>query len=189
MHARFPNHFWHIDVFKALKDVTECDVLFIISIDGCLLSIKASVLRTKYVMSDSLIRLKNCALNKLVILQLAVWVFACMDEFDDHLCVVVKMGFVVIINFDLALGVLKSANIDSSSTCILLQEVDKVGQVVCQVLRLLQLLEEVSLVFFFLFCSLDFLLCSSFVEGNSLTMLSFLVCDCFKVGFPLHMKI
>ena len=46
-----------------------------------------------------------------------------MEILDDHLCFVVKMGFVVVINLNLALRVLKSANIDSCSTCILLQDV------------------------------------------------------------------
>ena len=75
-------------------------------------------------MSDTLIRFQYCTLNELMILQLAIRVLTCMDEFDDLCCFLVKMGFVIIINLNLALRELQSANIDSCSTCILLQEVD-----------------------------------------------------------------
>ena len=88
------------------------------------------------------------------------------------------MGFVVVIDLDLALGVLKPANVDSSSTCILLQDVHEVGQVVSQVLRCFELLKEALLVFLFCLGSLNFLLLATLIKGQSLNMLSFLIRDC-----------
>ena len=74
MHARLPDYFRHIYVLKALKDVSERDILFIVSVDGRKLSFKASVVSTKDVMSQALIRFQYCAFNELVILQLTVFV-------------------------------------------------------------------------------------------------------------------
>ena len=74
MHARLPNNFRHINVFEALKDVSECDILFIVSVDGRKLSFKASVVSTKDIMGQSLIRFQYCTFNELVILQLAVFI-------------------------------------------------------------------------------------------------------------------
>ena len=186
MHTRLPDHLRHIYVLEALKDTKLLHFLHTLFVYKLLLSFLASIVRTEDVMGDTDARFQNCTFDKLVIFQLAIFVLACVNELYDHFSLVVKMSFVVVINFNLALGVLKSANIDTCRSRVLLQEVDETRQVVRQVLGSLQLRKEVCLVFFFLLGSLDLLLRTSLIKCYSLSITFFLVHDGLKLGFPLH---
>ena len=186
MHARLPDHLRYIYVLEALKDAKVLHFFLTSLVDNLLLSFLAGIVRTKDVMGDTDARLENCTLDELVILQLDFLVLACVDEFNDLVGLHVQMSLIVVIDFDLALRILKPADVDTSSTCVLLQEVDESGQVVRQVFRRLQLLEEVCLVFFFLLRGLDLLLRTSLIEGYALLIASFLVSDDFKLGYPLN---
>ena len=71
-----------------------------------------------------------------------------MNELDNLGLVVVKVSLVISVDGNLTLWVLELAKVDTSCTCVLLKEVDKVWQVVIEILRLLKLVIEGLLVLF-----------------------------------------
>ena len=78
-----------------------------------------------------------------------------MDKLDYLWGLVVQMGLVISIYGNFQLWMLQTPNIDTCRSSVLLQEVDKGGQIVCQVLGRIQSFKELNLVLFFVLFGLQ----------------------------------
>jgi len=80
---------------------------------------------------DANIRLENGTLDELVRL-------ACVNEFNHLGQVYVLVGFVIRIDIDLTFRVLQATDVGSSRACVLLQEIYEGGQIISEIVRLVQ---------------------------------------------------
>ena len=129
-------------------------------------------------MSDANSGWQDGSLHELVIL-------TGMNELDNLWCLVVHVCFVICIDVDLALRELKATYIDTSSTSILLQEIDKSGQIVSQIFGFLERSKELSLVIFFLFLGFELVLTLALLNVLSLSETLLFVANKLQLLFSL----
>ena len=118
------------------------------------------------------------ALHKLVRL-------ASMNELDNLRLVVVKVSLVISVDGNLTLWILELAKVDASCTSVLLKEVDKVWQVVIEILRLLKLVIEGLLVLFLFSDGVVFVLLAHLLNLLSDLMHLLLLFDGLELFFSL----
>ena len=136
MHARLPDDLLDVDMPEVVLDINILGSLIAFSISGGLGLIKSRVkLRVEDVVRYTNVWWEYGALHELMRL-------ARVNELDNLRLVVVKVSLVISVYSDLTLWVLELAKVDASCSCVLLEEVDEVWQVVIEILGLLKLVVE-----------------------------------------------
>ena len=131
VHTGLAHYLLHIDVLEALHEANIAYSLHTLLIYGRQSFVETSVLFGENIVRDAYVWLEDGTFDEGVR-------FACMLKLDHLRQRGVLMRLVIIIDLDFALRVLKAADVDSSSTRVLLQEIYKVREIVSKVVRLVQ---------------------------------------------------
>lgn len=181
VHSWLTHDLLDVEMLEPLEDVALGSLFCAIFVLCRCRFLKSGVVITKDVVSDTHVGGKDGTLHKLV-------VAACMDKLDNLRCIVVQMSLVVSIDGNLELWVLQASDVDSCGFRVFLDEVDEARQVVSQVLRLLQSLEEVSLALFLCLSDLFLFVGGALLALAPLAILRLLDGDLLQLQFPLRTR-